>query len=219
MKRKEYVVFGLGRFGMSVAMQLNKLGCGVLAVDSDQARINEVADYVTHAVCVGTSSFEDLKEIDGKGLDGAIIGIGENLEGAILAILWAKEQGIPLIVCKANDELKGQILLKVGADRIVYPEAEVGHNLATNLVYNNMLDAVELGEGYSIADVPVPQKWIGSSLFELKLREKYGVNVIGIKSLGKFEPAIDVKKSLLDGDVLVTLGSNEIFDKIKKVTE
>ena len=130
--QKEYIVIGLGRFGNSVAKQLEANGCRVLAIDRLEKRVNQIADYVTLAMCVDVANEEALKELGGRNFDGAIISIGHSLDASVLATIWAKEQGIKKVIAKAYDEMQGKILTKLGVDEIVYPEKEIGVQLAAD---------------------------------------------------------------------------------------
>lgn len=212
--QKEYIVIGLGRFGSSMAKQLEANGCKVLAIDRNEKRIRQIADYVTLAMCVDITNEEALMELGGKNFDGAIISIGHSLDASILAALWAKEQGIPQIIAKAYDDMQGKILTKMGVDEIVYPEKEMGVHLANNLAFNNLFDAIELTSEYSITDIGVLKSWMGKNLKELKLREKYGVSVIAIKrgSTLIINPPADAPTQR--GDAFVLLGTNATLKKI-----
>lgn len=213
-KNKEYIVIGLGRFGSSVAKQLEANGCKVLAVDSNEKRVRQVAEYVTLAMCMDITNEDSIQELGVKNFDGAVISIGHNLEAAVLATIWAKEQGVTQVIAKAYDEMQGKILTKVGADEIVYPERETGIHLANNLAFNNLVDAIELTTDYSIIDVPVLNEWIGKNLKELKLREKYKVNVIGIKRNGQLILNPSADDPTVKNDVFVLLGTNNTLKKL-----
>ena len=162
--RKEYIVIGLGRFGSSMAKQLEANGCEVLAIDRNEKRVNQIAEYVTLAMCVDVTNEDALKELGGRNFDGAIISIGHSLEASVLAAIWAKEQGVGQIIAKAYDDMQGKILTKVGVDKIVYPEREMGVHLANDLAFNNLFDAIVLTSEYSIADVPALGCWAGKIL-------------------------------------------------------
>ena len=151
IEKKQYIVIGLGRFGRSVARQLEANGCMVLAVDREEKNVNTVAEYVTRAMCMDITDEDAVEELGLSNFDGAVVSIGHNLDAAIFAVMWAKEQGVTQVIAKANDENQGKILTKVGADEIVYPEREMGYHLAKNLAFGNFLDAVELTADYSIA--------------------------------------------------------------------
>ena len=212
--QKEYIVIGMGRFGSSIARQLEANGCKVLAIDRNEKRVNQIAEYVTLAMCVDVANEDALRELGGRNFDGAIISSGHSLEASVLAAIWAKEQGIGQIIAKAYDDMQGKILTKVGVDKIVYPEREIGVQMANDLAFNNLFDAIELTSEYSITDVSALDNWVGKNLKELKLREKYGVNVIAIKRGGVMlvnPPADDPTKK---GDVFVILGLNNTLKKI-----
>lgn len=213
-RQKEYIVIGLGRFGNSVAKQLEANGCKVLAIDRNEQRIRQIAEYVTLAMCLDVADEEALEELGGRNFDGAVISIGHSLDASVLATIWAKEQGIKQVIAKAYDETQGKILTKIGADEIVYPEKETGVHLANNLAFNNLIDTIELSPEYSIAEVTILTDWIGKSLIELKLREKYDVNVIAIRRGGSLilNPAADAPSK--KNDVFVLLGTNNTLKKI-----
>lgn len=219
MIKKQYIVIGLGRFGRSVARHLEANGCMVMAVDKDEKKVNLVSEYVTRAMCLDISDEEAVKELGLSNFDGVVVAIGHNLEAAIFSIMWAKEEGVKLLIAEAYDETQGKILAKVGADEIVYPEREMGYHLAKNLAFGNILDAVELSSGYSIAELPVLQKWIGKNLIELKLRDKYHVNVIAVKRNHNLEVTPSADKPFQEGDVVVLLGRNDTLKKLSDLIE
>lgn len=215
--KKQYVVVGLGRFGQSVARYLETNGCTVLAVDSDSKKVNIVSEYVTRAMCLDISDEEAVQELGLSNFDGVIIAIGNNLESTIFAIIWAKEAGVKQIIAKAYDETQGKILTKVGANEIIYPEREMGYQLAKNLAFGKILDAVELTADYAIAEIPVMQKWIGKSLIELKLRERYHINVIAVKRENELEVPPSADKKFEEGDIIVFLGRNGVLKKLSEL--
>lgn len=212
--QKEYIVIGLGRFGTSVAKQLEANGCKVLAIDRDEKKIRQIAEYVTLAMCVDVTNEEALKELGGRNFNGAIISIGHGLEAAVLASIWAKEQGIDLVIAKAYDETQGKILTKIGVDEIVHPEKERGVHLANALAFNNLFDAIELTSEYSIADIDILGSWIGKSLKELNLRKKYGVNVVAIRRGGALVINPDADDPVQKNDIFVLLGLNNTLKRI-----
>ena len=212
--QKEYIVIGLGRFGSSIALQLEANGCKVLAIDRNEQRVRLIADYVTLAMCLDVANDEALEELGGRNFDGAVISIGHSLDASVLAAIWAKEQGIRQIIAKAYDDMQGKILTKLGVDEIVYPEKEMGVHLANNLAFNNLLDTTELTSDYSMADVGVLKSWVGKSLKELNLRKKYGVNVIAIKRGGALSINPSADDPTQKDDVFVLLGKNNTLKRI-----
>lgn len=211
--KKQYIVIGLGRFGRSVAMQLEANGSMVLAIDKDEKKVNLVSEYVTRAMCLDITDEDAVSELGLSNFDVAIVSIGQNLNASIFAVISAKEQGVGTVIAKAGDEMQGKILKKVGADQLVFPEREMGFHLAKNLVFGSFLDTVELTADYSIAEVPILRQWIGKSLVELKLREKYRVNVIAVKRNSELEISPSADRKFLEGDMLIIVGKNEVLKK------
>ncbi|MCI5857673.1 MAG: TrkA family potassium uptake protein [Agathobacter sp.] len=216
MERKQYIVIGLGRFGRSVARNLEANGCMVLAVDREEKNVNLVAEFVTRAVCLDITDEDAVQELGLGNFDGAIVAIGQSLDAAVLGVMWAKEQGVPKVIAKAYDDTQGKILTKVGADEIVYPEREMGDHLAKALAFGNFLDAVELTADYSIAEVTMLPEWVGRNLRELRLRDKYHINVIAVKRNHDLEINPSAEEILRDGDALVLLGRNEVLKKLSE---
>lgn len=213
-EKKQYVVIGLGRFGRSVASHLEAHGCPVLAIDKNERYVNFISEYVTRSMCMDITDEDAVAELGLGNFDGVIVTIGEDTNAAIFAIICAKEQGVSKVIAKASDEMQGKIFSKVGADEIVYPEREMGCHLAKNLAFGNFLDAVELTADYSIAEIPVIHQWVGKSLKELNVREKYHVNVIAVKYAGQLEISPAADRPFLPEDVLVILGKNEVLKKL-----
>ena len=213
-RRKEFVVFGMGKFGVSVAKALSDNGCQVMAVDSEQDRIAEVAEYVTHAVCADVTDAEAMYSLGIRKFDGAIVAIGENLEASVLVTIIAKELGIPYVLAKAQTELQAKVLKKVGADKIVFPEKETGIRIANNLASGNFFDAIELSTKYSMMDLGVPAEWVGKTLRELNLRATKKINIIGIKQKEEFEITPDPDAPLTEDDILVVIGKNQTLSKL-----
>ncbi|MBP3568711.1 MAG: TrkA family potassium uptake protein [Lachnospiraceae bacterium] len=213
-KRKEFVVFGMGKFGISVAKALADNGCQVMAVDSEQSKVEEIAEDVTYAVCTDVTDAEAIHSLGIRNFDGAIVAIGENLEASVLVTIIAKEMGIPYVLAKAQSELQAKVLKKVGADKIIFPEKETGIRIANNLVSGNFFDAIELSTKYSMLDLDVPEEWVGKSLRELNLRATKKINIIGIKCNDEFEITPDPDAPLQADDVLVVIGKNQTLSKL-----
>ncbi len=213
MKKKEFAVIGLGRFGKTVATSLASSGAQVLVLDQDENALQEVSDAVTHTIRGEATSASTINQLGLGNYDAAVIAMSSNLESNVMATILVKEAGVPFIVVKAKTELEGRVLKKVGADKVIYPEKETGMRLANHLMHDNYFEAVELSEEYSIVDVDIPQDWIGKSLKTLNIRAKYGVNVIGVKGSSELNinPAPD--DVLKEDDVLIMLGRNNLLIK------
>lgn len=214
MARKEFVVFGLGKFGSSVAKALADNGCQVMAVDRIQGNVEEIADDVTYAICMDVTDADAVRSLGIKNFDGAIVGIGGNLEASVLVTILSKELGIPYVLAKAKTDLQAKVLKKVGADKIVFPEKETGIRIAHNLATGNLFDAIELSAKYSMIDLDVAEEWVGKTLRELNLRAAKKINVIGIKRNDEFEVTPDPDKPLAAGDVLLVVGKNHALTKL-----
>jgi len=212
---KQFAVFGLGSFGKSVALTLQSFGCDVIAVDNCYEKIQDIADSVSYAMCGDVTEPEFMKTIGARNLDGAVIAVSENLEAAIMATMISKEMGISYVLVKAMDELQGKILEKIGADSIVYPEIDMGERVAKKLISTEFIDWIELSPDYSLTEKLLPKQWEGKSLAELRVREKYGINVIGILKEDKMDMALDPSKPLQPDDMLFIIGKNSDLEKFK----
>lgn len=212
---KQFAVFGLGSFGKSVALTLQSFGCDVIAVDNCYEKIQDIADSVSYAMCGDVTEPEFMKTIGARNLDGAVIAVSENLEAAIMATMISKEMGISYVLVKAMDEMQGKILEKIGADSIVYPEIDMGERVAKKLISTEFIDWIELSPDYSLTEKLIPKQWEGKSLAELRVREKYGINVIGILKEDKMDMALDPSKPLQPDDMLFIIGKNSDLERFK----
>ena len=214
---KQYAVIGLGRFGTSVARTLYEMGYDVLGIDTNEDIIQDAMDLVTHAVTADSTDENALKSIGIRNFDVVVVAIGNDVKNSILTTLILKELGVKHIVVKAQDELHGKVLEKIGADRVVYPERDMGYRVAQNLISPNILDYIELAPDYSILEIHVPNKFAGRSLEQIDIRRKYGCNVMAIKH-GKDINISPIATDILhDGDVLVVVGKNEDLDELKEL--
>lgn len=213
---KSYLVIGLGRFGSEVARRLCALGCEVLAMDVNSELVQHISNDVTHAVVGDAGDPEVLHAIGARNFDCAVVAIGDNLANSVMATMNLKEQKIPFIVCKAHDETHRQVLLKLGADRVVIPEKENAARLAKSLSSHNVLDYIELSDDYGIIEVPVPKSWEGKTLRELNIRAKLGVNIIAIKRGGKIEVSPSADFIMLPEDIAVVLGGTQALNTVQK---
>lgn len=214
MSKKEYGVLGLGKFGTAVAKTLAANGNSVIAVDLNPECVDEVADDVT---CAMTADISDPHVLDNLGLhnlDCVIIGVSTNMQVSIMATLLAKEKGAAFVVAKAENEIHKHILEKIGADKIVFPEAEMGTRLARNLMGGEFVDLVELSKAFSLVEMPVPEAWIGKSLRQLDVRGNYGLNIIGIKSGEHLKVNLNPDEPMKQQMTLIIVGKNDDFSKI-----
>ena len=211
--KKQYAVFGLGSFGRSVALTLESLGCDVIVVDKSYEKVQEISDSVSYAMRADVSDPEALESLGGKNLDGAVVAVSERLEASIMATIAAKEIGIPYVLAKARDELQGMILEKIGADAIVYPERDMGSRVAKSLVSTAFTDWIELSAEYSMAETVIPEKWVGKTLADLKVRERYGLNVVGIMQGEEVNVTFDPHEVLPPDCIIIVIGANSVLSK------
>lgn len=214
MKAKQYLVLGLGRFGMSVARTLCEQGQEVLAVDADQSLVDAIAPYVTQAMQLNATDEEALKSLDIQSFDAAIVSIGQNTRDSILISVLLKELGVPLLVAKANDELHAKVLRKIGVDRVVFPERDMGARLARSLLTPNVLELMELGGDHQLIEILLPSKWEGNSLIGLNVRRRYGVNILAVRRGDHFlvSPAPDMPFEA--GDTLLVMGTHDAIERL-----
>ena len=212
--KKQFIVLGLGSFGASVAVTLQRMGCDVVAIDQDMECVEAVADQVAYAMQADIGNPELLQSLGSKNFDGIVIASSENLEGSIMAVLSAREMGSPYVLCKAHNKRYAEVLRKVGADAIVFPEREMGKRIARNLVSGNLADWIALSPDYSVVEAGIPEKWIGKTLKELDVRKTYGVNVIGSREGERVEITPDPDIPLKAGTILMLVGANEALESI-----
>ena len=213
---KTFIVFGCGRFGSTVATRLYDLKNDVVVVDSDHEKIDLINDNVTEAIVCDLEDEKAVGELALNNYDVAIVAIGESLEPAIMAVLASKEAGIEKVIAKATSYRFGKILLKCGADKIIFPERDMGYRVANNLFNNKLLDSDEISKGYSFYDFNAPVKMSEKDLTELGLREDYNFNILMVKRNGEnfVNPGSDFK--IKEDDTLTVLGSDK---EIKKFIE
>lgn len=214
---KQFVVIGCGRFGSSVAKTLYEAGYDVLAIDKDEDIIQEVSSYATHAVQLDATDENSLRSLGIRNFDVAIVAIGSDIQSSILVTLMVKEMGVKHVVAKALNELQGKVLTKIGADRIIYPERDMGVRVAQNLMSSNILDNIELVSDYSILEIAVLKEWTGKSLRDLNLRRKYGISVLIIKSGDEINASPDSTAILKKDDILIILGNKDELKKLDLV--
>ncbi|MDF2532765.1 MAG: ktrC1 [Clostridia bacterium] len=215
---KQFIVIGIGRFGSALAQRLYNLGHEVLAIDTNEEEIQKISDKVTHAVTADASDESVLKSLGVRNFDVAIVAIGSDIQSSIITTLMLKDMGVKYVVAKAQNDLHAKVLYKIGADRVVFPERDMGERVAHNLIATNILEFIELSPEYSIIEFTVPQNWIGKNLRDLNLRVKYGVNVVALKSINndKINAAPMADNEIKDDTVLVVIGSNEDLKRLEK---
>ncbi|MCP1143877.1 potassium channel family protein [Lysinibacillus endophyticus] len=214
--KKEFVVIGLGRFGGSIVKELVRLGADVLAIDSNQERVDEFAKIATQAVIADTTDEAAIKSLGIRNFEHVIIAIGENIQNSILTTLILKDLGVKQITVKAQNDYHARVLEKIGADFVVHPERDMGIRIANNMMSSNVLDYLELSDEHSIMEIKANDRIAGHSLIDLDIRAKYGINIVGIKRGENIiiSPAADEK--ILLGDVLLVIGADVDINRFVK---
>jgi trk system potassium uptake protein TrkA len=214
MKRKQFAVIGLGRFGSAMAATLSELGHEVVGVDGDEERVRQLADVTTQAIQLDATDERALRAAGIDGVDVAVVSIGENIESSLLVVMLLKELGIATIVAKAVTPLHGRILEKLGVSRVIFPEREMAIRIAHSLVMSNVIDYIELSKEFSIVELPTPVSFVGKSLKQLELRPKHGLTLIAIKRPSPTGGVVTTVTPGADevihaGDVLTVIGSSD----------
>ncbi len=209
MKRSQYAVIGLGRFGSSLAKELIKLGYEVLGIDKDEEAVEEMSDELTHVVVADATDEEVIRSLGIRNFDCAVVSIGDDIQASILTAILLKDCGVGMVVAKALSELHGKVLQKIGVDRVIYPERDMGIRVAHQLVSPNLLDYIELSKDYTIAELAVPRSLNGRSLKELDPRARYGCSVVAINKKDGVIIAPTAEDMVEERDVMVIIGTNE----------
>jgi len=214
----KFAVIGLGSFGSNVAKTLYQRGHEVLAVDRDKAKVEAAKDYTSHAVQMNSADKENLEALGIQDMDVVIVSLGPEMEASILTVLYLHELGVRRVVAKALTEDHAKILEAVGANEVIYPEKDMAVRTALKLTNPNILECLPLSSGISIQEIAPPEKFIGKSLRELDLRNKFGVQVIAVRELIP-ERTVYIPKAdfvIKDSDILVVMGEEEKLEKLVK---
>ena len=204
-KKKSYAVFGLGRYGSAVAQELVDNGMEVIAVDSDQKTVMEAAVSLPVCKCADVTDADVIERLGIANIDTVIICMAGNLEASVMAVTLCKEVGVPTVIAKCANEMHQKILLRVGADKVVFPENESGIRLAKNLLSSGFIDMISLSKEVSMVEVDVKDEWVGKNLIELNLRKKYGFNIVAIRSARQVIVNIDPQQPLQKDMTLIVI--------------
>ncbi len=220
MSKKTFLVLGLGIFGSTIAKQLYNHDQDVIAVDKDMSCVERISNRVSHAAVCDFTDINQLKALGVDNVDVAIIGVGSELEESVLATMNLKELKIPYIVAKARNKKYAEILLKLGVDRVVNPDKEIGIRTAKTLLASNIVDLIEVDDFYNIVEIKVNPNWVGKNLIELDLRRNYNINVLGIRP-SKDERLmlnLDPNVALKEDSQLLIIADHEILQKLDSIT-
>ena len=202
---RSYAVFGLGRYGRAVARELVDNGMEVIAVDEDQSVVNDAAVYLPVCKCADVTDAEVIERLGIADIDTVIICMAGNLEASVMAVTLCREAGAKRVIAKCANEMHQKILLRVGADHVVFPENESGIRLAKNLLSSGFIDMISLSKDVSIIEIEVKDEWCGKNLIELNLRKKYGFNIVAVKDGETVNVNVNPEKALDANDTLIVI--------------
>ncbi|WP_308577906.1 TrkA family potassium uptake protein [uncultured Parvimonas sp.] len=211
---KQIVVIGCGRFGTNLAITLEKLGNEVMVIDKDEEVINSIANKVTHSIICDVRVEGSLKELGLANFDICVVAIGSDYKTSIIATVEAKELGIPKIIAKATDSVQAMVLSKIGADRVIIPERDMGIRVANNISNSNILDSINLSDEYSLVEIAPIEDWIGKSIKESEIRQNYYINIVAVKTQKGLEINIGADYVIKDSDILLVAGRNDRISKL-----
>ncbi len=213
---RQFVVIGLGRFGRAVCATLHRLGYEVLGTDIDEERVSQVLTdkLASHAMQLDSTQPSALKEAGIYEFDTVIVAIGNYLQESIITTLNVKEAGVSHVVAKASSEIHGKLLKRVGADHVIFPENEAGCALARLLTKPSILDRFDLDPNHSIVELIVPEEFHGKTISELRLRGRFGLNLLAVGYENQFEINPDPNKRLSKGSMMVVIGDNKDIDRL-----
>ncbi|GGF96967.1 potassium channel family protein [Paenibacillus abyssi] len=216
MKLNQFVIIGLGRFGSSVGKELMQLGHEVLGIDSNEERVDDMSNILTHAVVADATEEDVLRSLGVRNFDCGVVAIGDDIQNSILTAILLKDLGVKQVVAKALSELHGRVLEKIGVDRVIYPERDMGIRVAHQLVSPNLLDYIELSKDYTIAELTVPKCLSGVSLQELNPRARFGCSIVAINKPQGVIIAPTATDVLSERDVMVIIGTNDQIEDFEE---
>lgn len=213
-RRNEFAVIGLGRFGSSLARQLVERGFTVLAVDRDRALVQSLADELTQVVAMDSTDEDALQALDINSFDVVVVAIGSSFDSNLMTTLALKNLGVKRIICKATSEKQRTVLLAIGADEVILPEQESARRLAQTLTVPLFVDQIAMGKRYNITELNVPASFVGQSLNQCQLRQRYGVTLLAVEKDNQvvISPAADYVFS--PSDRIAVVGTNEQIDRL-----
>lgn len=214
-KKKTYAVFGLGRYGIAVAKELVDNGQEVIAVDMDQRIVNNAAAYLPVCKCADITDAEVIDRLGIGNIDTVIVCMASNLEASVMAVTLCKEAGVPTVITKCANEMHQKIMLRIGADQVVFPEYESGIRLAKNLLSAGFIDMISLSKDVSMVEIDVKDAWVGKNLIELSLRKKYDMNVVALRNGDEITTAIDPACPLTKDMQLLVIANTAKLRKLK----
>lgn len=211
-----YAVLGLGKFGFHVAKGLAQQGLSVIAIDLNEEHVRDINEFVQDAIILDSTDMRALREAGIGNVDVAVVSIGEDIESSILTVMALKELGVPTVVAKAITTVHGQILSKLGAAKVIYPEMESAKKIVKKMVKNMHYETIDLSITMKIAKLTVPTFWVGTSILSPVFEMDYEVKPIAYKHQGIWHTSFENDDILESGDILVVLGNSSHIEALSK---
>lgn len=220
MKKQTFAVIGLGRFGGSVCKTLTDAGQEVLAIDKYESRVNDYKDIATQAVVADAQDEDVLRSLGIRNVDHVIVAIGEDIQASILVTLMVKEQGVKYVTAKAQNEYHAKVLEKLGVDRVVHPERDMGVRIGRSLTSKNMVDYLDLDANFKLAEILITNpEFVGKSLAEMDFRDRYGLNVIALAHSRQEMVLPSAGDVLTENDSILVAGPTRAIDKFEELMQ
>ena len=214
---KSILLIGVGRFGRHIAAQLAQLGHQVMAVDTDEARINEVMSFVTNAQIGDSTNAAFLRSLGVGNFDVCMVTISGNFQNSLETTSLLKELGAKCVVSRAERDVQAKFLLRNGADHVVYPEKQVARWVAIRYTSNHISDYIEIDDQHAIFEVEVPESWVGRSIGALDVRRRFGINILGVKRAGKTDVSVTPETVLAKDETILALGEYKAMQKCFRI--
>lgn len=215
---KNYAIIGLGQFGTNLAISLYNMGCHVLCIDIDEDKVNMISSCVTHAVQADMTDENTLKALGIQNFDVVFVALSEDIGASTLATMICVNLGVKHVYAKAKDELHAKILMKVGAEKVIFPERDTAHRLARQMVSGeHILEMIEISMGYAVFETQALKEWEKRTLKELRLRNKWGVTVLAIIRGDKIIAGPDADAMIIKGDSIILFGSQKDLKRLEEI--
>ena len=209
MKKKQFLVVGLGRFGSALATTLTEQGAQVLAIDFNMEVVEAHRGRLTDVVCGDAMDVSVLEQLGASDFSAAVITMGDDVKASSVITMHLKELGVPYVIAKASDDFHGRMLTRLGADKVIFPERDMGQRIAHNLVSEKIMDFIELSPDYSLMEMRPRPEWVGVPLRQLNLRGKHRINVVAVRSDGQVNAMPDPDTVLGADDVMLVVSQAE----------
>jgi len=217
LRKKQFAVIGIGRFGESLINELTRLGHEVLAIDTDESRVDDIASVATQAVQADAMDEKVLKALDIVNFDAVVVAIGGDVEANILTSITLKEIGVKKIIAKAHNTMHGKVLEKMGINMVLYPERDMAIRLARNLVSTSIIEYIELSSDHGISERTAPLNFVGKSLEEKALRQRMDITILAVRSGSEIIVSPQADYRIKAGDIIVALGPVKQLEKLHEM--